>query len=308
MDFTQLLQNMTNGVAKGSCYALVAVGYTMVYGVLQLINFAHSDVYMLGAYFAYWPAKWMGYLPDEKGGRAQDVPLALVGLFVVGSMVACAAVGALIERAAYRPLRNSGRLAPLITAIGVSLLLEYGGQMVFGTEPRLFPTFVEAQSYDVGGVKFANTSIIIVVTAAVLMGALTLFVNHTRQGRALRAVSHSFNNARLMGINVNATITMTFMLGSSLAAVGGILVAMDQPTITPLMGLRMGLKAFVAAVLGGIGSIPGAALGGLLLGVSESVVAYWSTTYSEAVAFLILIGVLLVRPAGILGSAAREKV
>jgi len=308
VDVSQLLQNVANGVAKGSCYALVAVGYTMVYGVLQLINFAHSDVYMLGAYFAYWPSKWLGYLPDDKGAKAQHVPLAIVGLLVLGSMMACAAMGALIERVAYRPLRNTGRLAPLITAIGVSLLLEYGGQLVFGTQPRLFPTFVEAETYELMGVKFANTNIIIVLTAAVMMAGLTWFVSKTRAGHSLRAVSHSFDTARLMGINVNATVSMTFMLGSMMAAVGGILVAIDQPTITPLMGLRMGLKAFVAAVLGGIGSIPGAALGGLLLGVCESIVAYWSTTYSEAVAFLVLIGVLLVRPSGILGNAAREKV
>lgn len=306
---TELLQYVANGVAKGSTYALMAVGYTLVYGVLQLINFAHAEVYMLGSYFAWYQARWAGYLPDDKGARAETVPIALVALFVAGAMAACAAVGVLIERVAYRPLRKAGRLAPLITAIGVSLLLQYGGQVVFGTEPKLFPTFAETEVVDVGGVKFPNTNIYIVVTAVVLMVALTLFVNKTRPGAAMRACSHDMRTARLMGVNVDRTISMTFAIGSALAAVAGVLVAMDQPAITPLMGVRIGLKAFVAAVVGGIGSVPGAALGGLLLGVTESVVSgLWKPVYSEAVAFVFLIVVLLVKPSGILGKSVREKV
>ncbi len=310
VDFTsQLLQYFANGVAKGSTYALMAVGYTLVYGVLQLINFAHAEVYMLGSHFAYYQAKWGGYLPDEPGAKPESVPILLVGTFIAVAMLACAAVGMLIERVAYRPLRNAGRLAPLITAIGVSLFLQYGGQVVFGTEPKLFPTFVETEVFEIGSVKIPNTNLLIVVTTFVLMLGLTLFVSKTRPGAAMRACSHDMRTAKLMGINVNATISLTFAIGSALAAVAGVLVAMDQPAITPLMGVRIGLKAFVAAVVGGIGSIPGAALGGLVLGVSESVVGgLWDTNYAEAVAFVFLIVVLLLKPSGLLGKATREKV
>ena len=306
---TQIFQYLANGVAKGSTYALMAVGYTLVYGVLQLINFAHAEVYMLSTYFAYYQAKWTGYIPDDQTTTQETIPLGLVGMIVVGSMAACAVVGVLIERVAYRPLRKAGRLAPLITAIGVSLLLQYGGQVVFGTEPKLFPKFVESETFEFVGIKFPNTNVFIVVTTLVLMVGLTLFVNKTRPGAAMRAVSHDMRTARLMGVNVNTTISLTFALGSAMAAVAGILVAMDQPAITPLMGVRIGLKAFVAAVVGGIGSIPGAALGGLILGVSESVVGgVWDTTYAEAVAFVFLIVVLLFKPSGMLGKSMREKV
>lgn len=309
-EFTsQLFQYLANGVAKGSTYALMAVGYTLVYGVLQLINFAHAEVYMLSTYFAYYQARWAGYLPDEGTATQEKIPLGMVGLFVVGSMVACAIVGMFIERVAYRPLRGVGRLAPLITAIGVSLLLQYGGQVVFGTEPKLFPKFVEPETFEILGIKFPNTNLFIVVTTFVLMIGLTLFVNKTKPGAAMRAVSHDMRTARLMGVNVNATVSLTFALGSAMAAVAGILVAMDQPAITPLMGVKIGLKAFVAAVVGGIGSIRGAALGGLLLGVSESVVGgVWDTTYAEAIAFVFLIVVLMFKPTGLLGTSVREKV
>jgi branched-chain amino acid transport system permease protein len=303
------MQYLANGVAKGSTYALMAVGYTLVYGVLQLINFAHAEVYMLSTYYAYYQAKWSGYVPDEAEATQQTIPLGMVGMFIVGAMAACAVTGMLIERIAYRPLRKAGRLAPLITAIGVSLLLQYGGQVLFGTEPKLFPKFIESETYEFIGVKFPNTNLLIVVTAIVLMVGLTLFVQKTRPGAAMRAVSFDMRTARLMGINVNTTISLTFALGSAMAAVAGILVAMDQPAITPLMGVKIGLKAFVAAVVGGIGSIPGAALGGLVLGVSESVVGgVWDTTYAEAVAFVFLIVVLLFKPTGMLGKAVREKV
>lgn len=304
--FEAILQQVANGVAKGSVYALIAVGYTMVYGVLQLINFAHGEVYMLGAYFSYYPAKWLGYLPE--GSEKPKVPLLVIGGLFVGSMAACAAIGMLIERLAYRPLRNSSRLAALITAIGVSLLLQNGGQMMFGADPKGFPQFVEQESVNLGPVALANTKIVIIAVAAVMMTGLHLFVQKTKPGAAMRACSFDMRTARLMGINVDRTIALTFAMGSAMAAVGGVLVAMDQPRLTPLMGLLMGLKAFVAAVLGGIGSIPGAALGGLLLGVAESVVGTWSTTYSEAVAFVILILVLLVKPSGLLGKSGREKV
>jgi branched-chain amino acid transport system permease protein len=306
---SQLLQFTANGVAKGSTYALMAVGYTLVYGVLQLINFAHAEVYMLGSYFAYYQAKWAGYLPDDAAGKPESVPIGVALGFVAVAMVACACVGMLIERIAYRPLRNAGRLAPLITAIGVSLLLQYGGQAVFGTEPKLFPTFAETTVHELGPIKFPNTNLLIVVTSVVLMVGLTLFVKKTRPGAAMRACSHDMRTARLMGVNVNATISLTFGIGSAMAAVAGVLVAMDQPAITPLMGVQIGLNAFVAAVVGGIGSIPGAALGGLILGISESIVGgLWETSYADAVAFVFLIIVLLFRPSGILGKSMREKV
>ena len=305
-----LLQQIANGVAKGSVYALIAVGYTMVYGVLQLINFAHGEVYMLGAYFSYYPSKWLGYTtdPEDPTHHPANVPFYLVGLLFVGSMALCALLGMLIERLAYRPLRNSSRLAALITAIGVSLLLQNAGIMVFQADPRGFPTFIEQSSIQLGPVALGNTKIIIIVVAALMMAGLHMFVQKTKPGAAMRACSFDMRTARLMGINVDATVSMTFAIGSMMAAVAGVLVAMDQPTIDPLMGLMAGLKAFVAAVLGGIGSIPGAALGGLVLGVSESVVGAWSTTYADAVAFVLLILVLLVKPTGLLGKPGREKV
>lgn len=305
--WSSLLQQLANGVAKGSVYALIAVGYTMVYGVLQLINFAHAEVYMLGAYFSYYPARWLGYMPDT--GEKPKAPLYLLAVVFVGAMAACAMVGMLIERLAYRPLRNSSRLAALITAIGVSLLLQNLGQMIFGPDPKSYPRYIDQASVDLGPVALANTSILIIVVAAVMMTGLFVFVQKTRTGAAMRACSFDMRTARLMGINVDRTIALTFAIGSAMAAVGGILIAMDQPRLTPMMGLMMGLKAFVAAVLGGIGSIPGAALGGILLGVAESLVGgLWDTTYGEAVAFVILIVVLLFKPSGLLGKAGREKV
>ncbi|MCA8910303.1 MAG: branched-chain amino acid ABC transporter permease [Planctomycetes bacterium] len=304
--FEAILQQVANGIAKGSVYALIAVGYTMVYGVLQLINFAHGEVYMLGAYASYYPAKWLGYMPDA--GEKPKVPLVLIAGLFVASMAFCATLGMLIERLAYRPLRNSSRLAALITAIGVSLLLQNGGQMLFGADPKGFPRFMDQESVSLGPVALANTKIVIIAVTAVMMTGLHLFVQKTKPGAAMRACSYDMRTARLMGINVDRTIALTFATGSIMASVGGVLVAMDQPRLTPLMGLLMGLKAFVAAVLGGIGSIPGAVLGGLTLGVAESVVGTWSTTYSEAVAFVILILVLLVKPSGLLGKSGREKV
>ncbi|MBZ0136526.1 MAG: branched-chain amino acid ABC transporter permease [Planctomycetes bacterium] len=303
----QIFQQALNGVSKGAVYALIAVGYTMVYGVLQLINFAHGEVYMLGAYFAYYPAKWAGYIPDE-GGEKPKVPLYFIGVCILFSMAACAAIGMLIERLAYRPLRNASRLAALITAIGVSLLLQNGSQIMFGSDPKYFPRFMDRESVQLGMFDVSNTQVTIMVVAAVAMIGLHLFVQKTKPGMAMRAVSFDMRTARLMGVNVDGTIALTFAIGSIMASIGGVLIAMDQPRLTPLMGLLMGLKAFVAAVLGGIGSIPGAALGGLILGIAESVVGTWSTTYADAVAFVILILVLLVKPSGLLGKTGREKV
>jgi branched-chain amino acid transport system permease protein len=295
------LQQVINGLSLGAIYALIALGYTMVYGVLRLINFAHGDVYMLGAFAGYFLANALNLDAN---------PSVLWAIAVtIGSMAICAGAGLLIERLAYRPVRHHSRLTSLITAIGVSLLLEYGGQVVFGATPRFFPQMIRSETYAVGGVQITNQSLLIIVFAVVVMFALQYIVHRTRIGKAMRATSFNLSVAKLMGINTDFVIAFTFALGSALAAAGGVLVALAIPRIDPLMGLMTGLKAFVAAVLGGIGNIPGAMLGGLLIGLMEtalSATAY--STYRDAVAFGILILILLVRPAGILGTAVTEKV
>jgi branched-chain amino acid transport system permease protein len=294
-------QQVINGLSLGAIYALIALGYTMVYGVLRLINFAHGDVYMLGAFAGYFLANALNLDAN---------PSVLWAIAVtIGSMAICAGAGLLIERLAYRPVRHHSRLTSLITAIGVSLLLEYGGQVVFGATPRFFPQMIRSETYAVGGVQITNQSLLIIVFAVVVMFALQYVVHRTRIGKAMRATSFNLSVAKLMGINTDFVIAFTFALGSALAAAGGVLVALAIPRIDPLMGLMTGLKAFVAAVLGGIGNIPGAMLGGLLIGLMEtalSATAY--STYRDAVAFGILILILLVRPAGILGTAVTEKV
>jgi branched-chain amino acid transport system permease protein len=305
-DLSVLPQFIANGIANGSVYALIAVGYTLVYGVLQLINFAHGEVYMLGAYFSYYPARWLGYTSDAP--EKASLPFYVLGLMFLVAITGCSLLGAIIERFAYRPLRGSSRLAALITAIGVSLLLQNLAMNRFGADPRYYPEVVEQTRVSLGIVSMTNTKLIIIVVAFISMVGLHLFVQKTRPGMAMRACSHDLKTAQLMGINVNRTIAMTFMLGSAMAAIAGILVAMDQYRLTPMMGLMMGLKAFVAAVLGGIGSIPGAALGGLLLGLLEGVVTWWDSRFTEAVAFAVLIVVLLVKPTGLLGKSGREKV
>jgi len=305
-ELSALPQFIANGVATGSLYALIAVGYTLVYGVLQLINFAHGEVYMLGAYFSYYPAKWLGYIPDV--GEKPPVPLYVLGLMFACAIAGCATVALVIERFAYRPLRKSSRLAALITAIGVSLLLQNLAMNRFGAAPRAYANVVTQESVSLGPVSLVNTKIIIIIVAFISMLALHLFVQKTKPGMAMRACSHDLRTAQLMGVNVNRTIAMTFVIGAVMAAIAGVLVAIDQPRVQPMMGLLMGLKAFVAAVLGGIGSIPGAALGGLILGVLEGVVAWQNPAWQEAVAFTVLIIVLLVKPTGILGKSGREKV
>ncbi|HWB31323.1 MAG TPA: branched-chain amino acid ABC transporter permease [Vicinamibacterales bacterium] len=294
-------QQVINGLSLGAIYALIALGYTMVYGVLRLINFAHGDVYMLGAFAGYFLANALNLDAN---------PSVLWAILVtIGSMAICAGAGILIERLAYRPVRHHSRLTSLITAIGVSLLLEYGGQVVFGATPRFFPQMIRSETYAVGGVQITNQSLLIIVFAVVVMFALQYIVHRTRIGKAMRATSFNLSVAKLMGINTDFVIAFTFALGSALAAAGGVLVALAIPRIDPLMGLMTGLKAFVAAVLGGIGNIPGAMLGGLLIGLMEtalSATAY--STYRDAVAFGVLILILIVRPAGILGTAVTEKV
>jgi branched-chain amino acid transport system permease protein len=298
---TTFMQQIVNGLSLGAIYALIALGYTMVYGVLRLINFAHGDVYMLGAFAGYFAANAMGL----------DANPSVLGAVVVtiGSMAACALVGVVIERFAYRPVRHHARLTSLITAIGVSLLLEYGGQVVFGATPRFFPQMIRSETYSVGGVQITNQSLLIIVVAVIVMFGLQFVVHRTKIGKAMRATSFNLGVAKLMGINTDFVIAFTFALGSALAAAGGVMVALAIPRIDPLMGLMTGLKAFVAAVLGGIGNIPGAMVGGLLIGLMETGLEATSySTYRDAVAFGVLIFILLVRPAGIMGTATTEKV
>ena len=295
------LQQVINGLSLGAIYALIALGYTMVYGVLRLINFAHGDVYMLGAFAGYYIANAMNLDANP------SVLLAIV--VTMGSMGVCAVIGILIERLAYKPVRHHSKLTALITAIGVSLLLEYGGQVVFGATPRFFPQMIRSETYTLGGVQITNQSLLIIVIAVVVMFGLEYIVHRTRIGKAMRATSFNLSVAKLMGINTDFVIAFTFALGSALAAAGGVLVALSIPRIDPLMGLMTGLKAFVAAVLGGIGNIPGAMVGGVLIGLMETWIGATSySTYRDAVAFSVLILILLVRPAGILGTAATEKV
>ncbi len=299
------LQQLVNGLSIGSVYALIALGYTMVYGVLRLINFAHSEVFMVGAFVSYYVAQWLGFDPKQ----ASEFGYGRAILVLIAAMAACAVLGVVIERFAYRPLRNAKRMTPLITAIGVSILLQNLGILIFGPNPRPFPMIIEEQRYELGGVVVTNIKLLIFATSAVLMVALTYLVQKTWTGKAMRAVSVNLNAAKLMGISPNRIIAITFVIGSALAAAGGILFGLDQAKIEPLMGVLVGLKAFVAAVLGGIGNIAGAAAGGLLIGVAEQLTAgYISADYRDAITFTILIGVLLVKPEGLFGSAKIEKV
>ncbi|MBI1799627.1 MAG: branched-chain amino acid ABC transporter permease [Candidatus Eisenbacteria bacterium] len=299
---SEFLQQLVNGVTWGSVYALIALGYTMVYGILRLINFAHGDVYMLGAFFGFFAARFLNAARDPSPFKAL--------LVLLSAMVACGIIGIVMERAAYKPVRRSSRLAALITAIGVSLLLENGGILLFGPDPKFFPQIIPARNIALGmGVTISNQQILILSVSLVLMFALRFIVLHTRTGKAMQAVSYNPMAAALMGISVDRIVTFTFMLGSMLAAAAGVLVALQNPKIEPLMGIMPGLKAFVAAVLGGIGNIPGAVLGGLVMGIAEVlVVGYVSPTYRDAIAFVLLIVILLVRPAGILGRNVAEKV
>lgn len=293
---------MINGVSLGSIYALIALGYTMVYGILKMINFAHSEVYMVGAFAAYYAASAMGI---------QSSPgfFSLVILLVV-AMVACALLGLVIERFAYRPLRSAPKLNILITAIGVSLFLQYAGQLVFDPDPKVFPHVMEdSVLLEFGNAQLRSFDVTILLVSLFFMGLLHFIIHYTKMGRAMRAVSTHPNVAAMMGVNVDRIISFTFVVGSSLAGVGSVLVGMKYPKIDPLMGLLIGLKAFVAAVLGGIGNVPGAVLGGLIMGVSEEmVVTFISSTYRDAFAFGILILILLFRPTGLLGRNQMEKV
>ena len=295
---SEFLQQIINGLSLGAIYALIALGYTMVYGVLRFINFAHSDIFMVGAFVGYYLGQ---KLPHESLATGTAVLLA--------AMAACAALGIVIEKIAYRPLRKRSTLTVLITAIGVSLFLQNTGQRVFGANPKSFPKIFPSHNFHPGQVVISTDQLAVFAVTLILVVGLQFIVLKTRMGTAMRAVAFNHQAASLMGINNDAVISFTFGLGSALAAAGGILYAINYPSIEPLMGTLPGLKAFVAAVLGGIGNIPGAALGGILLGLIETFVGGSSlSTYKDAIAFAILILILLFRPAGLLGRPQVEKV
>ena len=298
----EFVQHLLNGVNLGMIYALIALGYTMVYGILQLINFAHSDVYMVGAFAAYYGTRLLG-IQSSPGILTFAIALLI-------SMVACATLAFTIERLAYRPLRKAPKLNILITAIGVSLFLQYAGQIIFGADPKLFPELLyDKPLFEWGEVQIRLFDVTIISVALVTMAALNYIVQKTKQGKAMRAVSVNPTVASLLGINVDRIISFTFIVGSALAGVGSVLVGMKYPKIDPLMGVMIGLKAFVAAVLGGIGNLQGAVLGGIIMGLSEEmVVAYGASSYRDALAFTILIVILIFRPAGLLGKSVIEKV
>jgi len=293
---TDLLEQVINGLQLGFVYALIALGYTMVYGIIRLINFAHGDVFMVGAF--------VGYL----GFTSWGLPFPLA---VLVAMTACSVLGVTIERIAYRPLRYAPRIAALISALGVSLFLEYFSSLkfVFGPNYRVVEVPIEYVRWNIGGANVTNIQVIIVVTVLVFLVFLQYLVFRTKIGAAMRTVSFDHDTARLMGINVDTVISITFAIGSALAAAGGVLYAIAYPQIQPFMGVMPGLKAFTAAVLGGIGIIPGAVLGSLIMGQVETLTtAYISSQMRDAIAFGILILVLLVRPSGILGRTGPEKV
>jgi branched-chain amino acid transport system permease protein len=304
----QFLQQLINGLSLGSIYALIALGYTMVYGVLRFINFAHGDVFMLGAYVGLYSGRYLS-------GKMHAEPSILLAVSVLAiSMAVCAIVGVVIERLAYAPLRSRPRLTVLITAIGVSLFLEYGGQQFFGAGPHFFEPILPSYELHTGALSITSNQLVVLSVTVVLLIGLTFIVLKTKMGTAMRALSFNPTAASLMGINNNVIISFTFGLGSALAAAAGILWAVNYPSINPLMGLLPGIKAFVAAVLGGIGNIPGAALGGLILGVTETLVVGYSDrlhippSYRDAVAFVVLIVILLFKPSGLLGKSTSEKV
>ncbi|MCE2095841.1 branched-chain amino acid ABC transporter permease [Streptococcus thermophilus] len=294
MFFEQLPQQLVNGIILGSIYALLALGYTMVYGIIKLINFAHGDIYMMGAFVGYYAINSL----------KMNFWIALMF-----SMIVCAILGVVIEFLAYRPLRNSTRISALITAIGVSFFLEYIMVYFVGADTRSFPQSIKVHNYHLGSISVTNVQLLILVVALVLMVALQLIVKKTKMGKAMRAVSVDSDAAELMGISVNNTISFTFALGSSLAGAAGVLIGLYYNSIEPLMGMTPGIKAFVAAVLGGIGIIPGAALGGFVIGILETLsTAIGLSSYRDIIVYGVLIVILLLRPAGILGKNVKEKV
>lgn len=290
------LNNLITGISLGSVYAIIALGYTMVYGIAKMLNFAHGDVLMVGSYITFCAMQYLGLPPM---------------LSVLLSMLVCTVLGVVIERLAYKPLRQASSLAVLITAIGMSYLLQNLALLLWGSNPKSFPSVVSLGSISLldGQLMISGETLVTVLMSVVIMVVLTLFTNRTKMGKAMRVVAEDRGAAELMGINVNATISLTFAIGSALAAVAGVLLCSAYPTLMPTTGSMPGIKAFTAAVFGGIGSIPGAMLGGVLLGVIEILgKAYISTELGDAIVFAVLIVVLLVKPTGLLGKPVREKV
>ena len=306
MDILTLLDYLIRGLSLGSIYAIIALGYTMVYGIAKMLNFAHGDVIMVGGYICFFTMSGTSSMFAE-GSLAASVIPALAG--VVLSMVVCTVLGVVIEGLAYKPLRQAPSLAVLITAIGVSYFLQNAALLLWSSSPKYFTPIVGSGQLKVGPLSISYVTLVTILACVVIMVCLTLFTGKTKMGKAMRAVSEDKGAAQLMGINVNRTISMTFAIGSALAAIAGVLLCSAYPTLTPTTGSMPGIKAFTAAVFGGIGSIPGALLGGLLLGIIEIFAsAYISTQLSTAVVFGVLIVVLLVKPAGLLGKTVREKV
>jgi branched-chain amino acid transport system permease protein len=306
-------QQFINGLSVGSIYALIAVGYTMVYGVLQLINFAHGDVFMVGAMVALVAARFFGFATPT---GVTESWLAF-GLCAACSIVVCGLLGFTIERLAYRPLRDKPRINSLITAIGISLLLEFGGQhpKVFTPTPQPFPDTmvpgIKQPLFHAGGVVISRVDVLILVMTIALMLGLSYVVLRTKAGLGLRAVSYRFDTAALMGVNIDRTISFTFVLGSVLAAVAGVLYAVKYPRVDPLMGLLPGIKAFIAAVFGGIGNIGGAVAGAMIIGMVEMMIVGYvenGSQYRDAIAFVLLIAILLIKPSGLFGKHVVEKV
>ena len=305
----EFLSYLINGISMGSIYAIIALGYTMVYGIAKMLNFAHGDVIMVGAYVSFYATSFAtgSILGEDPSALASGVA-TLVS--VLAAMVVCTVLGVIIEGLAYRPLRQAGSLAVLITAIGVSYFLQNAAQLLFGANPVNFTAVIGGQLTLFGGqLRISNVALLTVVACIIIMVALTTFTGKSKMGKAMRACSEDRGAAQLMGINVNRTISMTFAIGSALAAIAGVLLCSYSPVLKPTTGSMPGIKAFTAAVFGGIGSIPGAFLGGLLLGIIEAMAqAYISTQLSNAILFAVLIVVLLVRPSGLLGKYVPEKV
>ena len=300
-------QELVNGITAGALYALVALGFTMVYGVLKLLNFAHGDLYMIGAYIGFFVIQWFGG-PTK---LTIAVPLLLVIMFVLAAGLV-GGLGVAIERFAYRPLRDAPRIAPLITAIGVSFFLENSAQLLFGAQFREYNTseFISLSSgIQIGSVTIDSVQIMVLVLSLLLMVGLQVLVNRTRLGKQMRAVAADREAAEMLGINVNFTIAATFFLGSALAGIAGVMAGLLFNQVSNTIGFVVGLKAFTASVVGGIGSLPGAVLGGLLIGVAESfITGYISSTYTNLLVFALLIVVMLVRPSGLFGQAQLQKV
>ena len=286
-------QQIVNGLSLGAIYALIALGYTMVYGICKLINFAHGDIIMVGSYIAYVLL-----------ANGISLPVS-----IIASVVGCVIVGVLIEKIAYKPLRDTSRISLLITAIGISYLLQNLCQLIMGVNPLTFPSIINIESLNFFGVTITGNMLVTLIISIILMIVIDLLVKKTKIGKAMRAVSEDREAASLMGININSIISITFAIGSALAAIAGILWAANYPQLKPTMGSLPGIKAFIAAVFGGIGIVPGAVLGGFLLGLIETMTkAYISTQFSDGIVFLILIVMLIFKPNGILGKNEKEKV